>query len=205
MEKEEKVEKKEKKGVVGRGVRIIKDIVYIVLVLSIMIIFYSKCAKTKVTYESSSNLIKIEDVTKFNLAKYEWDGIAEYYREGKEKVDTYIKYKAEIVASMDVDNINNNIRQDEANKKLYIKLPKIELVPTIIFKDDGSGFSFIPKSSDVEVKDMVSVCEADAKTKVAERTKMLDIAKDNAKSTIEGLLLPLVEGQNYTIVWEDGE
>ena len=61
------------------------------------------------------------------------------------------------------------------------------------------------RCGDIDVKDMVSVCEADAKAKVAERTKMLDIAKENAKNTIEGLLLPLVEGQHYTIVWKDGE
>ena len=204
MEKEE--EKKEKKtGVISRGVRVIKDLLYIVILAGIIIIFYSKCAKRNVTYESSSNLIKVEEVTKFNLAKYEWNGIAEYYREGSNKVDTYVKYEAEIVATMDLSNFNDNIVQDETNKKIYITLPKIDLVPTVIFKDDGSAFSFIPKKTDIDVKDMVSVCEADAKAKVAERTKMLDIAKENAKNTIEGLLLPLVEGQHYTIVWKDGE
>ena len=84
-------------------------------------------------------------------------------------------------------------------------MPEIELKPTIIFRDGGKSFSFIPTNTDIEMKELIKVCEDDAIKKVSERLKIKDVAKENAKSTIEGLFLPLLEGNNYQIIWKDGE
>ena len=207
VKKEDSVEKKEKKKIKFKfGLKLLKKIIYcIVLALAILLLF-SKCSKTRVKLDSSSNLISIEEIEKFNLAKFDWTGIAEYYKKGEEKTDTFIKYDAIITASMNMKNFNeNNFLIDRENKKIYITLPKIELKPTILFKKDGESFSFIPEKTEIEMKDIIEVCEKDAINKANERVKLLDIAKENAKSTFEGLLLPLIEEENYTIIWKDGE
>jgi len=199
-------EKKEKRKIRFKF-KYIKRIIYFVAIIMILLLFVSKFERKRISFDSASNLIKIDEVSKFNLAKFKWDGIAKYYKDNnKFSVNTFIKYQAEIVATMNVDNfVEENIEIDEKSKIIFIKLPTIELIPTIIFKEEGDSFSFIPKSTNIEMKDIITTCENDAKEKVKERIKIMEIAKNNAKNTIEGLLLPLIEEEHYTIVWKDGE
>ena len=194
---------KEKKSKIWN---IVKKILYVVFIAIIVLIIIDKFSRNRVSFDSASNLIKIDEVEKFNLAKFKWNGIAKYYKKDSNKVNTFIKYEAEIVATMNMEEFSEkDIVINQKEKKIYITLPKIELIPTVVFKENGESFSFIPSSTKIEMKDIITTCENDAKEKVQERVKLLDIAKENAKSTIEGLILPMVEDNNYTIVWKDGE
>lgn len=201
MEKEEKKEKKRN----FLSFRVIKKIIYFIVLGALILLIVNKCSRNRVTLDSSANLIKVEEISKFNVAKFTWNGIAEYRKDGKEKVDTYIKYEADITATMNLENFDKNIVIDKNKKEITITLPSIELKPSVIFRDGGKSFSFIPTNTSIEMKELVKVCEDDVIKKVSERVKMQDIAKENAKSTIEGLLLPLIEGNNYKIIWKDGE
>ena len=188
------------------GLDIIRKVIYLVVIIAIIFIVVSKFTKSKVTFNSSSNVIKVDEIEKFNLARFTWNGIAEYYNDIDTEVDTFIKYEAQIEASMNMENFNkNNILVDDNAKLINITLPKIELTPKVVFKDDGKSLSFIPQNTKIEMRDIVVTCEEDAKKKVQERVEMLDIAKENAKTTIEGLLLPIIEESGYKIVWKDGE
>lgn len=188
------------------GLDIIRKVIYLIVVIIIIVIVISKFTKNRVTFNSTSNVIKVDEIEKFNLARFTWNGIAEYYNGMDAEVDTFIKYEAQIEASMNMENFNkNNISVDDNEKIIYITLPKIELIPKVVFKDDGKSLSFIPQNTKIEMHDIVVTCEEDAKKKVLERIEMLDIAKENAKTTIEGLLLPIIEESGYKIVWKDGE
>ena len=185
--------------------KIIKRIIYFIILIVLILLIVNKFSKNEVTLDSSSNLIKIDEITKFNVAKFTWNGIAEYHKDNTEKVDTYIKYEADIVATMNLENFDKNIVIDKDKKEITITLPKIELKPNIIFRDGGKSFSFIPTNTDIEMNELIKVCEDDALEKVSERVKIQEIAKDNAKTTIEGLLLPFIEENDYSIIWKDGE
>ena len=185
--------------------KIIKRIIYFIILIVLILLIVNKFSKNKVTLDSSSNLIKIDEITKFNVAKFTWNGIAEYHKDNTEKVDTYIKYEADIVATINLENFDKNIVIDKDKKEITITLPKIELKPNIIFRDGGKSFSFIPTNTDIEMNELIKVCEDDALEKVSERVKIQEIAKDNAKTTIEGLLLPFIEENDYSIIWKDGE
>lgn len=198
-------EKKSKLFKINLGVNIVRNLIYIVLIVAIALLLISKFSKTKVIFDSSSNLIDTKEVEKLNLAKFKWTGIAKYYKGESEEVDTYIKYDAIVEASMDMEGFNDKVRYDDANKKIYVKLPKIDVTPTISYKTDGSTFTFIPKKTSIELRDILTVCEKDVLEKAKEREQFMNIAKENAKTTIEGFLLPVIEGQGYSIVWEDGE
>ena len=188
------------------GLDIVRKVIYLVVIIAIIVIVVSKFTKSRVTFNSSSNVIKVDEIEKFNLARFTWNGIAEYYNDTDTEVDTFIKYEAQIEASMNMENFNkNNILVDDNAKLINITLPKIELTPKVVFKDDGKSLSFIPQNTKIEMRDIVVTCEEDAKKKVQERVEMLDIAKENAKTTIEGLLLPIIEESGYKIVWKDGE
>ena len=63
--------------------KLIKKIVYFTILILIVLFIASKFSKNRVTFDSASNLIKIDEVAKFNLAKFKWDGIARYYKDDK--------------------------------------------------------------------------------------------------------------------------
>lgn len=117
--------------------KIIKRIIYFIILIVLILLIVNKFSKNKVTLDSSSNLIKIDEITKFNVAKFTWNGIAEYHKDNTEKVDTYIKYEADIVATINLENFDKNIVIDKDKKEITITLPKIELKPNIIFRDGG--------------------------------------------------------------------
>ena len=188
-----------------KNLSIIKTILYYVLLAFLIILLINKYSAKRVRYDSSSNLVKAMEIEQLNLAKYTWNGIAAYYKDNKNKVDTYIKYEAEIVATMDLKNFEKNIEIDNEKKMVIVTLPKIELKPNILFKDGGNSFSFIPKNTDIEMSELIRVCEDDAINEISKKTKINKIAKANAKSTIKGLLLPLLEDNDYKIEWKDGE
>ena len=187
--------------------KVIKKVLYFIVLIILIIIIADKFTKNKEILNPSSNLIKTKEIEEFSLAKFNWDGIAKYYKNGDtSKVNTFIKYEAEINATMDMEKFEeSNIKVNKKNKKITIILPKFELQTAIVFKDGGNSLSFIPAGNKIEMKDIIKTCEEDAIEKVKERVQILDVAKENAKRTIEGLLLPLVEDQKYTIVWEDGD
>ncbi len=165
----------------------------------------SKCSKKEVKLESSASLIKTTDIKELYLAKYKWSGIAAHYSKGENpKVDTYIRYDAEVRAKINLENINENIIINKDSKKITITLPKIEFDITPLFEKDGKKYSFIPRDTKIEPNEVLATCKEDAERKIKERVEMLETAKTSAKNTIQSYLQPLVE-DNYKIEWKDGE
>ena len=183
----------------------IKKVLYFIVLILLVFLIINKFSKTRVLFSASANKIKTKEIEQLNLAKFTWNGIAEYTPENKKNDKTYIKYEANIVATMNFENFEDNISINHFTKVITVTLPKVQLQPNVIFKDGGKSFSFIPKNTDIEMKELVKVCEDDALEKVKKKTDMIEIAKENAKNTIEGLFLPMIEEEHYDIIWKDGE
>ena len=179
----------------------IKLIVLILLGAILGIVIYSKLTSNQVKLEATSTLIDVKEIQELNLASFTWNGIAEITNEKKKT--TYVKYEAVIEARMDLADINKKIEFNEETKEVYVVLPKIQLVPVVRVKNDS--FSFIPEDSKVDLKEVLTVCEEDANKEATDNVELLNVATNNAKNTIEGLLLPLIKEDNYKIVWKDGE
>lgn len=186
-------------------IKTIMNVFYLIVLFALLLLLFNKYSSRHIKYKSSSNLIKSVKIEKLDLAKYTWNGIAEYHKNGKDKVDTYIKYEAEIVATMSLKDFSNNIKVDEDKKIITIILPKVELTPNILFKDGGKSFSFIPNNTNIEMKELLKVCEDDAKKEVDKDTRIRKIAIKNAKSSIKMYFLPFIIDNDYKIVWKDGE
>ena len=203
--KEIKEEKKEARQDRIKMFSVIKSILYAIVLIIIILFIISKCSPKEGKIGSAHTLIKIEGINELHLAKYKWRGIAAYYKdETKEKVDTNIRYEAEVRAKMNAEKINENITIDDNNKKIIVILPKIEFDTAINIKQDASNISFIPKNSGIEMDEILKTCKNDVEQKIQEKSKMLDTAKDSAKETIQSFLQPLLD-ENYTIEWKDGE
>jgi len=190
---------------VGKKITIIIKIIYLIIFISLVLLIINKFNVKRERLSSSHNLIKVEEIDKVNVAKITWNGIAKYYKDNSSDVDTYIKYEAEVIATMDMENFNKNITIDENKKTIEIVLPEIKLRPNVLFKDGGKSFSFIPQDTDIEMRTLVDVCEKDVIEKISKKEDMLKVARDNAKTTIEGLLFPLIDLNEYQILWKDGE
>ena len=180
--------------------KIINIILSVIFIIFLILVVNKKFGGGNVRYNNSSNLINVEDIKDLYVVNFTWNGIAEKYNEKNDKkVENYIKYESVIEAKINAEDINNNIKIE--NKKYIITLPKIELVPKIIIKNDS--FSFIPENSSLDLKELLNICEEDAIKEAQKNKELIKIAKENAKNTIEGLLLPITEQNNYKIVWKE--
>jgi hypothetical protein len=183
----------------------IKTIIIVVLLLVLCFFVFIKFKGNDVTIKSSSNLIDIKEIEELNVAKTRWNGIAEVKDESTGEIKTYIKYEADIIAKMSLKDINDKIVVNENKKEIIATLPKIELKPTILFKDEGKSFSFIPDNVSIDLKELLEVCESDAQLEADSNNKLMEIAEENAKNTIEGLLFQFLDKDNYKLVWKEAE
>lgn len=62
--------------------------------------------------------------------------------------------------------------------------------------------SFIPENATIELNKALAACKEDSKSEALKSTGLLETAKDNLKSIVEGLLYPILTSQNYKIIWE---
>lgn len=61
----------------------------------------------------------------------------------------------------------------------------------------------MPENADYNFKDVLTACKNDAQKEVKETDTIYNIAEQNLKQTIEGLLLPIIEPEGYEIVWNE--
>ena len=63
----------------------------------------------------------------------------------------------------------------------------------------------MPKNPDAGMKEVLDLCEADAKNEASNSDKFYQTAEDNMKSVVEALTLPLVKGKGYSIAWVESK
>ena len=68
---------------------------------------------------------------------------------------------------------------------------------------DTTSLDYLPKNPDANLRDVVSICKADALAEVEQAGGILHTAKQNMKRTVEALLTSLLDASGYTIVWPD--
>lgn len=87
---------------------------------------------------------------------------------------------------------------DDENKIVKAILPQIKITSNTV---DEKSLSFIPQDAKVELKDALIACQNDALVEAQESQELLSAARENLKSVIEALLLPVVSTKGYSIVW----
>ena len=177
-----------------------KKIVIIVIVVIGLIILLGPLIKSKLQptrYISSSELEKILSTSDLNVARITYNGIAKIKNE-KGKIKYYTYYESTVTASVDMTEIKFEVDND---KKIIIPvLPEIEFNNPIVKEE---SFDFIPDDVEYDYKAVLKACKTDVKNEVKSNMEIYELAEDNLKKTIEGLLLPVTEAEGYTVKWDN--
>ena len=170
-----------------------------IIIVIVAIIFFISLKKGKETIISSATLTDMVDISELSTAQFTYNGIAEVYEnKEKNKVKCYIKYNSIVKANINMEEINFEINRN--NKTVKPILPEIKLTPKIITGENS--LSFIPEDTKLELKEVLLVCEEDAKNEALNSPGLLKYAEENLKDTLEALLLPVIESSGYQIIWE---
>lgn len=146
---------------------------------------------------TTSDLEKVIDISELSTAKYTYNGIARVYAdEEKEKVTCSIKYSAKVKAGIDMSEVDFEIDNEE--KTVTVFLPPIRVTSDVV---DEESISFIPDNAKLELKDALTACEEDIQSEAEKSEELYSAAEDNLKSTLEGLLLPILDNEGYKIRW----
>ena len=164
-------------------------IIIVAIVVGVPVI-QSKLNKT--TYLTASQLTEIVNVSKLSTAEYRYNGIADKYND-KGEAEYHVYYESTISASYDID---------EEAKTITPHLPEPEIGDPSI---DTTALDYLPKKPNANLKDVISVCKADALAEVTSAGGILYTANQNMRRTMEALLMPVTEKTGYSLVWPDDE
>lgn len=168
-----------------------------VILLICILLLIKSCDKGDEKTLTSSTLIETINISELSTSKFTYNGIAKLYKdESKKKVKCHIRYNATVKAGIDMNAVSFEI--DDQNKTIKPILPEITITSNTV---DEKSLSFIPADSKVELKDALIACQNDALEESQESDELLRTAKENLKSIIEALLLPVANSKEYTIIW----
>ena len=179
--------------------RILLPIVVIVIVVVAAVAILSTVLTMNNTGATVSevNLKKAVSINKLSTAEFTYEGIAEKCDDNG-KVVYHIYYEASATAGMDLEKIDFKIDPDK--KTVTPILPKMSIDTPVI---DESVIDFLPKNANINMREVIQICKADASNEIKETPAIKETALRNMRSTIEALLVPILESNGYQIVWED--
>ncbi len=183
---------KKVKLAIGAGLVIIAVVALVVGVPAI------QAKMNKTNYFTASSLTKIVNVSKLSTAEYRYNGIADKCND-KGEAEYHVYYESTISASYDMSAISFDI--DEEAKTITPHLPEPEIGDPSI---DTTTLDYLPKNPGANLKDVVSICKADALAEVKSAGGVLYTANENMQRTVEALLKPLCDEFGYEVQWSDG-
>lgn len=180
---------------------IIPYIIWFIVIILIIVILAKKFGildNDKKKIITSSTLTETIDISELSSAQFVYNGIAEIYEdEEKNDIKCHVRYNATVKAGIDMKSVTWEINDDA--KTIKPVLPEIHISSNTV---DENTFSFIPENSDVELQETLIACQEDALAESTQSSELLDLAKENLKSIIEALLLPIAASQDYKIIWD---
>lgn len=180
-------------------------LLYLPIIIGIiLVLFFTHARKNKLfdngqaTMITSATLTDAIDISELSTAQYTYNGIAEIYKDdNRDDVACYVKYNAKVKAGIDMEQVEFKI--DDDNKTVTPILPDIQINSNTV---DENCISFIPENTNIELKDALVACEEDSKNEVQKSSALIESARENLKSIIEGLIDPILSPNGYRIIWE---
>jgi len=170
----------------------------LLVLVGVIIYRYSPFFKqTNVNISSISTLSKAIDISQLSTAEFRYRGIAEIYTDqAKTNLRCRICYNAVVKAGIDMKDVTFEIDPD--SRIVTATLPEIQIRVSIV---DEDSILVLPSDADVEIDTMLKVSKEDAENEASQSRELIDAARDNLKSVIEGLLFPLLKAEGYILVW----
>ena len=146
---------------------------------------------------TSSELTKAIDIAELSTAEFKYRGIAEIYTdENRSQVRCRVCYNAVVKAGIDMKDVKLEV--DPENKQVTAALPDLKLNVTVI---DEQEMALLPSDADVSIGEMLKAAGEDALNEAQQSGELMAAARDNLAKTIEGLLLPVLEAQGFSLAW----
>lgn len=170
--------------------------IFLVVVICVLLLVLIDKSRLRAEYDFKSRLIEAIDIGELSTSKLIYNGIVDIYDEKGQKVVYSIAYDSTIKVGVQVEDIDFNV--DAAQKTVRIVLPDISIQTPVI---DASSLNFIPSNPSIDLKTAIAACRDDALREAEQSEKLIQTAKENLKSIIEALTLPLLKDEGYAIEW----
>ncbi len=169
----------------------------VVIAVACVIRFVLTNNQNNVTILTSSTLTKVIDIAELSSAEFRYRGIADAYTDdSRTNILCRVCYDAIVKAGIDMEKVDFDI--DHENKIVTAKLPDITL--TVNINEDNPMIT-LPSTANINIDMMRKYSKEDAEKEALESTELITVAEDNLKSTIQGLLDPVLKAQEYDLQW----
>ncbi len=199
--KEESKEKptKTKKIIIKEKSSLVGILILVLIIVIVGGIFLKNVNDNRITITAKASLQKIIEINELSTVQYTYNAIATKYNseEDKEKNNAqyYVKYEGIVKAGIDFNEVQIDI--DKAAKKIKVTLPEVEIHETSV--DMGTlDYIFVKKQSESSSvsQEAYKLCKEDLKNRVENEVELKDIAKENARDALKGLLEPWAKSLN---------
>ena len=170
----------------------------VVAVVVLVVVPMVKNQLNKPRILTTSELMKVVDISDLSTAECVYNGIAE--KKGDDGNVVYrIAYESRVQIGLDLSKVEFKI--DEETKTVRPILPEIAIGDDI--EIDTSTLDYMPKDpKDLDMAEVISLCKEDARSGCMENAEFYVLARENAQAIVESLTMPLIESRGYTISWE---
>lgn len=183
-----KEHKRRKKGKI-----VVFAVLIVVILAAVAIVVTRKAKKEEPEIISLTALEKMVDVSDMSTFEAIYNGIAEVENEADPtQIDYYVSYEAKVKAGLDFENLNMQVDHDR--KVITVKIPEIKI--TDVNVDIGSlDYIFENKKANTETvsEQAYKECIEDVTKECAEEKAIYELAKQNAKNTMEAIIQPFME------------
>lgn len=201
--KEDNKQKKEQKILSPKSIKLCISAVCVIAVIIIGIVIVSSFGKKEepeiVTTSTLKKIINVSDLSTFEAV---YNGVAKVNNEKKpEEIDYYVSYEAKVKAGIDFEKIE--IEVDNERKKISIALPEIKINEVNVEMETLDYIFVNQKANNSTVSAQAyKKCIEDVEMESSSEQAIYDLAEQNAKNTIEGLIKPFVEqlDEEYDLV-----
>ena len=197
MEKLLNLIKKNYKVCIGVGGVIL--IIIVAIILGIML----QPKEGEFTVISESSLREVLEIEELSTLEYFYNSIATQNIKDSDKIKYHVRYEGMVRLGIEFDDIAINV--DDDNKKIIVTVPEIKVIDCSV-DQETMEFIFIKEKYETEsvLVEAYKLCKEDLEEKVVESNSLFELAKENAVSSIEALLLPWIEqvDEEYVVTVE---
>lgn len=172
-------------------------VVIVAAVLIVIILLFIPSKDNGIMVFSEAALEKVVEINDMSTIEYSYNAIVTAYtEEGREKY--HVAYEGLVKAGIDFDKITFDVKEEE--KVLRITLPEVEIQRIDV---DMGTLDYIFVKSVYETatvsEEAYKLSLADLEQRVNEEQLLFDTARENAITSLKGLLQPWVDSGEYQI------
>ena len=176
-----------------KGKMVVFAVLIVVILAAVAIVVSRNAKKEEPEIISLTALEKMVDVSDMSTFEAIYNGIAEVENEADlAQIDYYVSYEAKVKAGFDFEKLDMQIDHDR--KVITVKIPEIKI--TDVNVDIGSlDYIFENKKANTETvsEQAYKECIEDVTKESAEEKAIYELAKQNAKNTMEAIIQPFME------------